>query len=53
MRAMRLAETVSGRDAVIAAIDRYGSVDFNHYPTHAGYLLALREEINRLASKTV
>lgn len=52
MRAMKLAEQVSGRAAVIAAIDRCGSVDFMHYPTHADYLLRLREEINRLASKS-
>ncbi|MBR6727053.1 MAG: DUF4091 domain-containing protein [Clostridia bacterium] len=51
MRAMKLAEQVSGREAVIAAIDRCGEIDFMHYPCHAGYLLNLREEINRLASK--
>ena len=51
MRAMKLAEQVSGRDAVIAAIDRCCDVDFMNYPTHAQYLLNLRNEINRLASK--
>ncbi len=50
MRAMTLAEQVSGRDAVIAAIDRCCKVDFMHYPTHPEYLLNLREEINRLAT---
>ncbi|MBO5269497.1 MAG: DUF4091 domain-containing protein [Clostridia bacterium] len=52
MRAMHLAEQVSGRAAVIAAIDRCCKVDFMHYPTHADYLLRLREEINHLASKS-
>lgn len=51
MRAMRLAEKVSGREAVIAAIDRMGKVDFRHYPKTPDYLLALREEINRLCVK--
>ena len=35
----------------IAAIDRCCDVDFMNYPTHAQYLLNLRNEINRLASK--
>lgn len=52
MRAMKLAEQVSGRDAVIAAIDRCSKVDFMHYPTHPEYLLNLREEINRLAAQS-
>ncbi len=51
MRAMKLAEQVSGRDAVVAAIDRCCDVDFMHYPSHPQYLLDLRNEINRLASK--
>ena len=49
MRAMALAEQVSGREAVIAAIDRAGATDFRHYSTDPQRLLALREEINHLA----
>ncbi len=51
MRAMRLAEQVSGREAVLNAIDRYGKLDFKHYPKTPDYLIGLREEINRLAVK--
>ena len=51
MRAMRLAEQVSGREAVMNAIDRYGKLDFKHYPKTPDYLIGLREEINRLAVK--
>lgn len=51
MRAMALAEQKAGRDAVIAAIDRCGATDFTHYSTDPKHLLALREEINKMASK--
>ena len=51
MRAMALAEQVSGRKAVISAIDRAGATDFTHYSTDPQRLLKLREEINRLTVK--
>ncbi|MBE6702933.1 MAG: DUF4091 domain-containing protein [Ruminococcaceae bacterium] len=51
MRAMALAEEVSGKEAVMAAIDRAGITDFLHYSTDPQALLQLREEINRLATK--
>ena len=51
MRAMALAEQVSGREAVISAIDRAGATDFTHYSTDPQMLLKLREEINRLTVK--
>ena len=51
MRAMKLAEKVSGREAVMAAIDSMGKVDFRHYPKTPEYLLALREQINRMCVK--
>lgn len=51
MRAMALAEQISGREAVIAAIDRAGATDFRHYSTDPRKMLRLREEINRLTVK--
>ncbi len=48
MRAMAAAEKASGREAVIAAIDRAGITDFRHYSTDPQRLLTLREEINQL-----
>ena len=51
MRAMRLAEKVCGREAVIEAIDQYGKVDFRHYPKTPEYLLGLREKINHMCVK--
>ncbi|MBO7342260.1 MAG: hypothetical protein J6U87_06220, partial [Clostridia bacterium] len=51
MRAMKLAEQNCGREAVIAAIDQCGKVDFRHYPKTPEYLLELRETINRMCVK--
>jgi len=51
MRAMRLAEAVSGKEAVTQEIDRYGKLDFAHYPKTPDYLIELRERINRMCVK--
>ncbi len=51
MRAMCLAEKVSGRKAVMDAIDKCDKVDFRHYPKTPDYLLGLRETINKLCVK--
>ena len=53
MRAMALAEQKAGKEAVFAVIDRYGATDFTHYSTDPKHMLALREEINKLAAADI
>ncbi len=49
LRAMRLLESLAGREAVLALIDGglETGVTFDEYPRSAQYLLDLREKINR------
>lgn len=48
MRAFALAESLIGRDAVLAILDSApdGEITFSHYPSDAAYLLGVREKIN-------
>ena len=46
-RALALLERKIGRDAVIRLLERGGPLTFESYPHEAGWLLDLREEINR------
>ena len=48
---MKAAETAVGREAVLAAIATEGKIDFRHYPKHEGYLMTLRDTVNRLATQ--
>lgn len=50
LRALKLAETIAGRDAIINiledGLDR--PIDFRQYPTDPQWLLSVRERINRI-----
>ncbi len=50
LRAMRLAESLCGKDAVMAVIDdgTHEPITFTEYPHDDGYLLGVREKINRM-----
>lgn len=50
IRAMELAAEKVGREAVIAEIDRCGSVSYSYYPRDPQFYLDLRERINRMAA---
>ena len=53
LRAMQLAETLCGREAVLAAIESEMPVTFTEYPRHTDGALSIRRRINDLiASKT-
>lgn len=51
VRAMQAAAKKAGREAVIAAIDAEGEIDFKHYPRNEDYLLRLRDAVNRMAAE--
>ena len=53
LRAMRLAESLCGRDAVMAVIDdgTHEPVTFTEYPRSADYVLTVREKINAMIEK--
>ncbi|MBE6581525.1 MAG: DUF4091 domain-containing protein [Ruminococcaceae bacterium] len=50
LRAMKAAEAVVGRDAVIEAVEAQGRIDYMHYPRTESYLLTLRDTVNRMAA---
>ena len=50
LRAMEAAEAVCGREAVLAAVEAEGKIDFSHYPRSNDYLLKLRDTLNRMAA---
>ena len=50
IRAMKAAEAVVGRDAVVAAVEAEGKIDYMHYPRSESYLLTLRDTLNRMAA---
>ncbi|MBE6594702.1 MAG: DUF4091 domain-containing protein [Ruminococcaceae bacterium] len=50
LRAMEAAEAVCGREAVLAAVESEGKIDFSHYPRSNDYLLTLRDRLNRMAA---
>lgn len=49
MRAFEMLESLAGREVVMALIEDHLSeeITFKKYPTSAGYLLALRDRVNR------
>ncbi len=51
LRALKAAEAKVGREAVLAAVDAEGKLDFTHYPRNEAYLLTLRDTINRMAAQ--
>ncbi len=48
LRALTLAETLCGRDAVLAVLEEEGALTFSSYPKTAKFLLDAREKINRM-----
>lgn len=54
LRALKLCETLCGREAVFSVVDRCGPVRFDEYPKGESYLLELRQEVNKMiAAKTM
>ncbi len=51
LRALKAAEAKVGREAVLAAVDAEGKLDFTHYPRNEAYLLTLRDTVNRMAAQ--
>ncbi len=51
VRAMKAAEARVGREAVLAAVEAEGKIDFTHYPRNEAYLLKLRDTVNRMAAQ--
>jgi len=49
LRALKLLESLAGRDAAMAALegDLEQPIEFDRYPTSAGWLLAMRRRVNR------
>ena len=50
MRAMRAAEAVAGREAVLRVIDPEGDMDYKHYPKDPDFPVRMRERLNKLAA---
>lgn len=50
LRAMQAAEEKVGREAVLAAIESEGKIDYMHYPRSEAYILKLRDTVNRMAA---
>ncbi len=48
MRALKLAEKLCGREAVLAELEKRGEMTFSSYPMDAEFILTLRENINRM-----
>lgn len=53
IRAMKLAEKLCGRDAVLAALEENCTVTFKEYPADAEWLLGVREKINDLIENNI
>jgi len=54
MRAMKLAESLCGRDAVMAALEEgIDPITFSDYPHDAAWLLGVREKINAMIAEKV
>lgn len=48
LRAMELAESLCGREAVLAALEAEGEMTFKEYPRHPHGALEMRRRVNRL-----
>lgn len=48
LAALKLAEELCGRDAVLSLVDGEGAITFASYPRNSAYLLDLREKINEM-----
>ena len=48
IRAMKLAESLVGRDAVLAVLEEKGEITFSKYPCEAEWLMGVREKINTI-----
>ena len=50
-RAMYLAESIVGRDAILKILDAEGSVTFSEYPHTDAWLSGVREAVNEIIEK--
>ena len=48
IRAMSLAESLCGREAVLSALEKDGSITFSRYPRQADAAFSLRERVNEM-----
>lgn len=53
VRAMKLAETLAGRDAVLRILDGEGNVTFSEYPRSGAWLQGVRDRVNGLIEENV
>jgi len=53
LRAMKLAESLCGREAVLSALEKDGSITFSRYPRKTDSAFSLRERINELIQTAV
>ena len=51
--ALKLAEELCGREAVLSLVDAEGAITFASYPRHSAYLLTLREKVAALIEKAL
>ena len=45
---MSLAESLCGREAVLSALEKDGSITFSRYPRQADAAFSLRERVNEM-----
>lgn len=53
MMALKLLESLVGKEAVVALIDEEMTVDFNVYPKRTDYILELREKVNHMIKENI
>ena len=53
LRAFRLAESLCGRDAVMAVIEQQGEITFKDYPHSQEHVLGVRERINSMIARAI
>jgi hypothetical protein len=51
--ALRLAEKLCGKEAVLAVLERDGTLTFSSYPHDAEFILSTREKINEMIEKSI
>lgn len=53
LSALKLAEKLCGREAVLAVLEAQGEITFSSYPKDTNFLLDLREKINRMIEEKI
>ena len=51
--ALRLAEKLCGKEAVLSVLEREGTLTFSSYPHDAEFILSTREKINEMIEKSI